>query len=329
MGTAGGRRFARNLFILATILTVIIIIFTPQHMSPLPKQVVGWEFNVTRDIKVYVVPENETSLISGKEICQQSPISLLIIIHSAPENFAQRSAIRETWASHNITTVKVAFLLGWSRNTSLQNSVEDESVEFQDVIQEDFIDSYNNLTVKSVMMLKWFTQKCPSAPFLMKTDDDMFINVEHLFLVLSKIRNSQILIGTLICKAKPILDSQNKWYTPKYIYHKTYYPNYLSGTAYLMSRDVARKLYSAALSTPIIHLEDVYITGICASKAGIRPRNHPAFSYQHLGIGCDSEMITNHRLTPQQLHQVWSQRHNCTIHSKPATQRPKTRNSCH
>lgn len=39
------------------------------------------------------------------------------------------------------------------------------------------------------------------------------------------------------------------------------YPNYLSGTAYLMSIDVVSKLYSAALRTPIFHLEDVYITG--------------------------------------------------------------------
>lgn len=38
MVVAGGRRFIRNFFIIAIVLTVLIIIFTPQRMSPLPKQ---------------------------------------------------------------------------------------------------------------------------------------------------------------------------------------------------------------------------------------------------------------------------------------------------
>lgn len=51
-------------------------------------------------------------------------------------------------------------------------------------------------------------------------------------------------------------------YMPQYIFSEGFYPNYLSGTGYVMSRDVVNKLYKAALKTPIIHLEDVYITGI-------------------------------------------------------------------
>lgn len=39
------------------------------------------------------------------------------------------------------------------------------------------------------------------------------------------------------------------------------YPNYLSGTGYVMSADVAEKLFQIALHTPLLHLEDVYLTG--------------------------------------------------------------------
>lgn len=39
------------------------------------------------------------------------------------------------------------------------------------------------------------------------------------------------------------------------------YPNYLSGTAYIMSIDVAPVLYKTAVETPLLHLEDVFITG--------------------------------------------------------------------
>lgn len=53
----------------------------------------------------------------------------------------------------------------------------------------------------------------------------------------------------------------NLRYAPNYMYPGRIYPNYLSGTGYLMSTDVVPKLYNAALETPIFHLEDVYITG--------------------------------------------------------------------
>lgn len=46
------------------------------------------------------------------------------------------------------------------------------------------------------------------------------------------------------------------------MYHGQIYPNYLSGTGYIMSRDVVTRLYQTALETPLIHIEDVYITGI-------------------------------------------------------------------
>lgn len=55
-------------------------------------------------------------------------------------------------------------------------------------------------------------------------------------------------------------------YTPMYMYSGNIYPNYLSGTGYVMSMDVAMKLYNASLTTPVFHLEDVYLTGKLSVK---------------------------------------------------------------
>ena len=52
-------------------------------------------------------------------------------------------------------------------------------------------------------------------------------------------------------------------YMPSYMYPYKVYPYYLSGVGYLMSLQVALKLYEEAFSIPIIHMEDVYITGTC------------------------------------------------------------------
>lgn len=90
--------------------------------------------------------------------------------------------------------------------------MEEENFSYHDIIQENFLDTYNNLTLKSVMMLKWVISNCNKAKFLMKTDDDMFINVAMLLKTLhSKPQNTSILLGALICNAKPISDRKNKW----------------------------------------------------------------------------------------------------------------------
>lgn len=86
------------------------------------------------------------------------------------------------------------------------------------------------------------------------------------------------------------------------------YPNYLSGTGYVMSLDVAEKLYAAALSTPLLHLEDVYITGVCARYAKLRPTNHPGFSYvpRKLDPCILSTSITSHKVSAASMHLIWN-----------------------
>ena len=43
-------------------------------------------------------------------------------------------------------------------------------------IRNDFIDSYRNLTVKSIMALKWATEHCKNAKLIFKMDDDTLVN---------------------------------------------------------------------------------------------------------------------------------------------------------
>ncbi|PSN51472.1 hypothetical protein C0J52_00709 [Blattella germanica] len=252
------------------------------------------------------------------DLCSHSELFLLVVVCSAVANFKQRAAIRDTWASapsvtNSSNTIKVAFLLGDPDNSTLQEMVEDESLQYADIIQEGFVDSYNNLTLKSVMMLKWVSNHCASVRYIMKTDDDMFVNVDNLVRLL-RVRNmTNLLVGALICNARPIVDTQNK-YAPRYMYPGRVYPNYLSGTGYVMSRDIVPRLYKAALKTPLFHLEDVYLTGLCAHAAGIRPRFHPAFSYTKRKLDpClykDKTVVTSHHVNSSELRKVWTQMKN-------------------
>lgn len=95
-------------------------------------------------------------------------------------------------------------------------------------------------------------------------------------------------------------------YSPNYMYNGEFYPNHLSGTAYLMSEPAARKLYEACLSTPIFHLEDVYVTGIVASKIELRRTNHPLFSTDNIKDSCSLRgLISQHPLKPMAMKSAY------------------------
>ena len=189
-----------------------------------------WNVNATRDVAVYVQPENVTAKIPNGGLCvgdaaaTKAPF-LLVIVCSAVSNTDARNAIRDTWmkakrvqngtllsALENITLgVKVAFLLGETTNETIQNDVYLENELHGDIIQEGFYDSYLNLTLKSVMLLKWVTTYCPEVSFVLKTDDDMFVNIPALVGYLSTIHRQNVIVGYLFCHARPVKDLRSKW----------------------------------------------------------------------------------------------------------------------
>lgn len=57
-------------------------------------------------------------------------------------------------------TVRTVFLVGRTQNNETHAQLINESRLYDDLIQEDFMDTYNNLTIKTLMMLKWVNTNC-------------------------------------------------------------------------------------------------------------------------------------------------------------------------
>lgn len=55
-----------------------------------------------------------------------------------------------------------------------------ENQAYNDMIVENFIDTPQNSTLKSVMMLKWISETCHIMKWVLKTSDDVFINIANL-----------------------------------------------------------------------------------------------------------------------------------------------------
>ena len=59
-------------------------------------------------------------------------------------------------------------------------------------MQGNFVDSYNNLTLKTISMLEWAERHCSRVPFVLKTDDDMYIHMPQLFGILDKSQKERV-----------------------------------------------------------------------------------------------------------------------------------------
>lgn len=87
---------------------------------------------------------------------------------------------KKSWWGYEVLTF---FLLGQQAEKEdkvLALSLEDEHLLYGDIIRQDFLDTYNNLTLKTIMAFRWVTEFCPNARYIMKTDMDAFTNTVNL-----------------------------------------------------------------------------------------------------------------------------------------------------
>ena len=196
---------------------------------------------------------------------------MVILVVSGVRNFMRRDAIRNTWGSNvNVKNVKVLFLLGVDRVSSFRVEVAKESQLYGDIIQVDIEDKYTNLTSKSIAMLQWADDYCSNLKYLMKADDDVFVNLN---LLLASLHNFAKSNASLLChvfqNAPPDRNKNSKYYTSVEEYPKRFFPTYCSGVAYIIKSNVVAELHKASLQAQYLTMEDVFLTGIVANQIGI------------------------------------------------------------
>ncbi|KAK6184381.1 hypothetical protein SNE40_006864 [Patella caerulea] len=250
-------------------------------------------------------------LINKPNLCNGS-VFLLIAVVSAPSEFDKRRAIRETWGSivMNDAEVRLCFILGYRSNVD-QNKTQEESDRYGDIVQEDFLDSYKNLSIKSEAILRFAFSFCPEAKYILKTDTDMFINVPVLVETLRKNTQTNMIMGFVHSGATPYSNRKSKWFIERGYFPLTYYPDYASGTAYVLTQDVTKNLFIAALHTKYFSLEDVFITGILRTRIKANLIHHEAFHSTKLPVDICSfkDNISAHRFSAAEIRKIWSQKH--------------------
>ncbi|XP_059813504.1 beta-1,3-galactosyltransferase 4-like [Hypanus sabinus] len=317
---------------------VLLLLITLLQLGPIEEWVQspgGEEFGEMANPGVPLRPAAGTGWAPGSfqlpnlGACTGSrPVFLVTLVASSPGHRHQRQAIRDSWGSLAEAAgrrVRTLFALGLPATPREARLLEAEAQRHGDLVQGLFTDTYLNLTLKTLMVLDWVREHCPDARFVLKADDDVFVNVRALVTHLAalsppesepeghprsrSVAEPDLYLGRIHASVRVERDPDSPYYVPEAAYPAPTYPRYCSGTAYVLSRGAAAKVLAAAHRLPLVRVEDAFI-GMCARAAGLSPTPSARMAgaqrlYPHRC--CLRRAFSSHHVSPAELSALWLQ----------------------
>ncbi|XP_039266457.2 beta-1,3-galactosyltransferase 1-like isoform X2 [Styela clava] len=188
--------------------------------------------------KLNISPHEFGYLLNPTRFCgenihndQSKQVFFLVMIASASWEFERRDLIRRTWAS--------------------MTNVSQKSIKY----------------LFFVGQLKWLKLYCPNATFYMHVDDDVMPHIDSIVKQhLDILPNSREMGCAKVFQPK--VRREGKWVTSLEEYSGDQYPLSCVGWCFIMPAVIAFELYYMSLNTHLLHLEDVWTTGILREKIG-------------------------------------------------------------
>ncbi|XP_062900960.1 UDP-GalNAc:beta-1,3-N-acetylgalactosaminyltransferase 1-like [Mobula hypostoma] len=299
----------KQLFLLILFSVIFWLIFCTEK----PKEKIDWWFFYSQQ-PIYKWNFNFTLTPHLK--CEGDNHFLVILVATRPNEVEARQAIRVTWGQKRMwlgKKVLTLFLIGRDAEHENQGKqpVQEEFAQYGDIISQNFIESYNNLTLKTIMAFQWISEFCPNAEYVMKIDSDVFLNTKNLVNYLLKVNksvSSDFFTGYPFINTGPHRGFVKKAYISKADYPFSIYPPYCSGLGYVFSGELSLKIFKLMGHIKPIRFEDVFV-GICLKILDVNlhiPEKELFFLNQLKFDKClFSRVIAVHGITPQQLNSYW------------------------
>ncbi|XP_040583381.1 beta-1,3-galactosyltransferase 5 [Lepeophtheirus salmonis] len=253
----------------------------------------GWGPNVSRDIDKYVPKQKGFFTILPRAVNLETT-ELLIIIKTRVDGLNNRMDVRQSWLKTLKGLKKSAatvFLVGKKEGSVDYSSLKNESKKYGDIIQGNFVDSYFNLTLKTIATHKFVieTEWVNRPKMIITLDDDVFVNAPLLLKTVDDLNQrceGPYYVGGLLQNNVVQTDPEDKEFShkagvPSYMYKANTYPPYISGLICLMSYETVQCFNEETYNLPYFHIEDVF-RGFAAQRCGIPAKNQPGFHISYV-----------------------------------------------
>lgn len=208
--------------------------------------------------------------------CNDRPVRLVVMVTSNVSSFERRAVVRGTWGkstfSHQNDDFRTFFAVAKSYDVDTMTRLKKESETYHDIVIGDFYETFYNCSYKFEIMLEWPYKYC-KFDYLLKTDDDVFINISNLFKLLKKYGVGRKGIYTGRAQYSANVLRQGKYAVSYEEYSEAKYPPFIAGGAVIFSHDVVRAVIPYFFKTPF-KLEDVYVSFLVAN-ANVAPTHQP------------------------------------------------------
>lgn len=244
-------------------------------------------------------------------------VFLLFLIKSAIGNVENRNVIRQTWADEDFINphVRRAFVLGQSNDRELTQEVEAEMDRYDDIVQLNFHDNYDNNTMKTIGGINWVTKYCSNAKFVMFVDDDFYVSTDQVVDYLTDLQRHNnadtLFMGYVNYHARPFRYKSSKWHVTMESYPFNLYPPYLSAGAVLLSMEFLKDIQIAIQYTRNFIIDDVYL-GIVVYKLNVVPQPNDRIYLEKISYrdqGFNLALASHGYGNAEELHIAW----NCGI----------------
>lgn len=252
------------------LILLIIVYIDMSYVSDLHRFILGRDYDYNANfVKNYIVnPHNFSYLLNPNDrVCDSPDVNILAYIHSSPHNFRSRQFVRETWSNKVLfPNLRTVFMMGTTDDSRVNKLLKYEYEQFGDIVQENFVDTYRNLTYKAIMAQKWIKSFCSNVKFIVKLDEDILMNTYALLDYFDELkmnnfkREKTILcyrwIGAMINRNK-----ESKWYVKYDELKGDIYIDYCAGAAYIFTPDLPSLYFNLSLYVPFFWIDDYYLTG--------------------------------------------------------------------
>lgn len=257
--------------------------------------------------------EDDDYLINESNACKKKVPTMLLAVAGAVYGFERREIIRQTWGKYAETeNVKLLFFVGVNGDPETQKNLLAESLDNHDIIQENYIESYWNLTRKTIGQIKWKKEFCPESEILAHLDDDVFIDVPKILDYLTNQKNTKFKswIGCMWKMGGAPVRRTGKYAVTEDEFAASKYPGSCMGPCYFISGEANDQLVEESFKHKEFKLEDMYVTGVLRDERSIPifpiPRGN--MLCQHLGKNGEimhSEFVYKEATVEERMWKAW------------------------
>ena len=277
----------------------------------------------TKELDSILNPEFKTNLqikLEPNGLCKFKSKFIFIYIFTSVKSFSKRQIIRNTYGNKklNLINFELVFIIGKTLNKSIGSRLKKEQLKYNDLIQGNFIDSYRNLSYKSLTAWKWINLNCNNSNFVLKLDDDILLNTYELKKMLIDNNqfksNSNSFICQVLSQSGPVFyDKTCKTYVTDAEYNSNLYENiningvyppYCKGIASIMTPDLISKLFKKALDLKLFWIDDAYV-GILGKYINAQHKNIPHLYSNNRGLA-NNILFIDGADTIDDMNQIWN-----------------------